>query len=124
MEETPVAGSIGWHDIAVDDAEGLRSFYEAVFGWTSEGLDMGGYEDYVMKDSAGNTVSGICHRRGPNINLPSQWLMYVHVPSFQAALDACLANGGKLVDGPREMGESKYGIIQDPAGAVCAIFGP
>ena len=109
-------GTIGWHDLTVDDASGIRDFYAAVAGWTSQGIDMGGYEDFSMV-ADGDGVAGVCHRRGTNADLPSQWIMYVVVEDLDRSLDACAEGGGEIVAGPKSMGEARYAIIRDPAGA-------
>ncbi len=60
-------GKIGWIDITVDDADGLRDFYREVVGWTSEDVSMGEYSDYSMAmPGTGEAVTGICHARGSN----------------------------------------------------------
>jgi len=33
-----------------------------------------------------------------------------------------LSSGGKLIDGPRMMGKSRFCVIQDPAGAMIALI--
>ena len=44
----PPIGSIGWCDLTVPDADGVRDFYRGVVGWTATECDMGGYSDYVV----------------------------------------------------------------------------
>lgn len=125
MSDGPRTGMIVWQDLTVDDAPQLRDFYRAVVGWTSEGEDMGGYEDYNMvSPTNGETAAGICHARGSNAGVPPQWLVYIQVESVDAATQTCLALGGTVVDGPREMGNGRVAIIRDPAGAVCALWQP
>ncbi|MEQ8954636.1 MAG: hypothetical protein RL120_10925 [Gammaproteobacteria bacterium] len=68
------------------------------------------------------TVAGICHARGSNAKLPSQWLVYVRVNSVADSAAACEKRGGKVLDGPRRMAGSKFCVIQDPAGAVMALM--
>lgn len=87
-------------------------------------VDMGGYADYSMVLPDGEAAAGgICHRRGPNENLPAQGLIYIRVTDLDKSIAACSAGGGKVTVGPKNMGESmRYSIIADPAGAVCALF--
>lgn len=106
------------------DAEQVRSFYEAVVGWTHSSEDMGGYEDYHMIAHDGSPVTGICHPRGVNADLPAQWLIYFQVADMDAAMAACVGNGGSVVAGPRKMGDAMFAVIRDPAGAVCALWDP
>jgi len=122
-ETKPTPGSIVWTDLTVPDAGQLRTFYGAVAGWSSEPVSMGEYEDFNMLSSAGGEpVAGICHARGPNANLPSQWLMYVSVKDLDGSIRECLRLGGKVVDGPRPVGKQRFCTIQDPAGAVLGLI--
>ena len=122
-EEKAVMGSIGWVDLTIDDASGLRDFYKSVVGWTSGELDLGGYSDYTMHDANGTAVTGVCHARGQNAGLPAQWLIYVNIPDLDASLEAVKKHGGKVLGGPRGDGP-RFAIIQDPAGAVMALYEP
>jgi hypothetical protein len=114
-----------WRDLTVADAARVRNFYEGVAGWRAEPVDMGGYSDFSMF-AAGSPepVAGICHSRGPNADLPAQWLMYITVENLDRSIERCTALGGRVVAGPRSMGGARYCVIADPAGAVCALFQP
>jgi predicted enzyme related to lactoylglutathione lyase len=84
---------------------------------------MDGYDDYSMHppgDAA--PVSGICHARGANAEIPPAWIVYFIVEDLDASLQACASAGGKIVSGPRNMGKDRYCIIADPAGAACALY--
>ncbi len=119
-------GSIISVDLTVPDAEGIRDFYKQVVGWEVEDMPLedGGesYNDYVMKDTSGNWVGGVCHARGGNLGLPQQWLIYVNVADVAASVELCVKLGGKaLKEVRKEDGSHYYAIIQDPAGAVMAL---
>ncbi|MEZ6195786.1 MAG: VOC family protein [Planctomycetota bacterium] len=123
--ETPEFGTIGWHDLTVDDASGLRDFYARVVGWEFSGLDMGGYEDYVMTAPAtGDGVAGVCHARGSNAGVPPQWISYVVVQDLEGAVARAVEMGGACVNGPRGAGGGRMAIIRDPAGAVLGLYQP
>lgn len=115
-------GKVMHMDLTVPNADEVRDFYQAVAGWSSTPLSMGDYDDYVMMDAEGNPVSGICHKRGENSNVPSQWLIYITVPDMDASVAACKERGGTVVEGPRMMGDSRFCVVQDPAGAVAALI--
>lgn len=122
MKKYPI-GSINWFDISVPDAEGLRDFYKEVVGWTDEALDMGDRKDYVMSSpETKEPVSGICHNMGENADLPPQWIMYVIVADIQKSIEACEKRDGKTLTKVKDAGEGLFCIIQDPAGAVCALY--
>lgn len=117
-------GTLVWHDLTVPNADEVRDFYTSVIGWKVNPVDMGGYQDYSMQTpGTGKDVAGVCHARGPNADMPAQWMLYFKVVDIEAAVNAVTANGGKLITDMKGFGgESKYAVIQDPAGAVCAIY--
>lgn len=121
--KTPALGSIAWIDLTVPDAEALRDFYASVAGWRFDPVSMGDYEDYCLLPPGSDApVAGVCHARGANAKLPSQWLIYISVRSLAASIERCLALGGKLLDGPRPVGKQQFCVIQDPSGAVAGLI--
>jgi uncharacterized protein len=114
-------GTIAWRDLTVNNAEEIKDFYCNVVGWEASPHDMGDYNDFDIKTPEGETVTGICHAKDTNANIPPQWLMYVKVANVKKSAEICVENGGKVLDGPRMMGQMLFCVIQDPAGAVIAI---
>ncbi len=116
-------GGIEWVDLTVPDAEKVRDFYAAVADWAHDEVDMGEYSDFAMKRAeGGGPVAGICHARGTNAELPPQWLVYITVADLDRSIAACTAHGGKVLAGPKGSGGTRYCVIQDPAGAVAALY--
>lgn len=117
-------GSIGWIDLTVPDAEGVRDFYAAVTGWKPEPVDMGAYSDFNMTaPGTGEPKAGVCHARGANKDIPPVWMIYITVSDLDQSLATCRAGGGKVLGGPRTMaGMGRYAFIRDPAGAVSGLF--
>lgn len=125
-ESEPEVGSIAWTDLTVEDAERVRDFYGAVVGWRAAPVDMGGYRDFNMTAPAsGASVAGVCHARGVNAGLPAQWLVYIVVEDLEHSMARCEELGGRVLVRPKGMGaQGRYCVIQDPAGAVAALFSP
>lgn len=117
------AGAITWTDLTVPEAEELAGFYADVVGWTSDPTSMGDYDDYTMvRPHDGEGVAGVCHARGTNSGIPAQWLLYVTVDDLDTSLKRCDALGGDIVRVPASLAGGRFAIIQDPAGAVMALF--
>jgi len=121
--EKPPIGSISWRDLTVQNADAVRDFYAKVVGWTHSPVEMGGCSDYCMNRPDGVTEAGICHARGPNAKIPPQWLMYITVADPAASAKKCVELGGKIIDGPRSVGEHTFYVIQDAAGVVAGVIG-
>jgi predicted enzyme related to lactoylglutathione lyase len=116
-------GTIGWVDLTVESAVEVRDFYQEVVGWTSEPVEMGGYDDFQMRvPNGGEVVAGVCHARGANTGLPTQWLIYITVADAERSAKCCVARGGTILLAPRSIGDGLFCVIQDPAGAVCALY--
>ncbi len=122
---TSETGKIGWIDITVDDADGLRDFYRKVVGWQVEEADMGDYADYSMTMPANaEAVAGICHARGSNADLPGGWLVYIVVNDVDASARICTDNGGRIIVEPRGLAGGRFCVIEDPSGATAALYQP
>lgn len=118
-------GRILWQDLTVPDAERVRDFYREVVGWASAPVDMGGYDDFnMMPPGAEEPVAGVCHARGSNADLPAQWLLYITVDDVEVSAGRCRQLGGEVVVGPRSMGDGRFCVVRDPAGAVAALYQP
>lgn len=117
-------GAISWVDLTVQDADQIRDFYQDVVGWDPSAVDMGGYNDYNMTSPQTKMPNaGICHARGSNADLPAQWLIYITVQDLDQSMARCREKGGKVLSGPKDMAAyGRYCVIQDPAGAVAALF--
>lgn len=115
------AGKAAWVDLTVDDVPSVRAFYEAVIGWESAPVSQGDYNDYNMM-RAGIPTTGICHKRGGNKDIPSQWMVYFTVDNYEESLEKVTELGGKILVPTRGDIGGRFAIIEDPAGAVCALY--
>lgn len=124
MGEIGKMGKIFWQDLTVENAEQVKDFYCSVVGWTFENVNQGEYNDFNIINTNDNNeiVAGICHKKGEIKNFPSQWLNYVIVENIEISVEKCKSLGGKIIEGPKLMGKSKFVIIQDPAGAYLALM--
>ncbi|NDJ75764.1 MAG: VOC family protein [Chloroflexi bacterium] len=115
-------GKIAWVDLTVENADQVRDFYQAVAGWSPQPVEMDGYADYTMLTGAGEAAAGVCHARGVNAAMPPQWMVYISVADLDESLAACQRLGGQVVVPIRGEAGSRFAVIQDPAGAVCALY--
>ncbi len=118
-------GTIGWFDLTVPDADQVRDFYKQVVGWATTDVSMGEYNDYCMHPPGSDPVAGVCHARGPNVEMPAVWMMYIAVADLDDSLASCTKLGGALLGSIRDMGSyGRMAVIRDPAGAICGLIQP
>jgi predicted enzyme related to lactoylglutathione lyase len=123
--QPPAIGTVGWFDLTVADATGVRDFYQQVVGWDAAPHDMGTYNDFDIKaPGSDDVITGICHARDTNAKIPPVWMIYITVEDVDFASAKCVELGGTILDGPRKMGYSDFCVIKDPAGAICALITP
>ena len=101
----PPIGTIGWLDLTIPDAEAGREFYEAVCGWTSAPIDMGGYNDYAMVAPGGVLHDG-------------------HVPPGADALGWAQHPPALLHRRDEARGEIRHGHIRHPGGRDVGVGPP
>ncbi len=94
-------GCISWLDLTVSDASSTRDFYQQVVGWSVKKFEMEGageqYADYIMLGADGNPAAGICHARGGNLDLPTNWMIYLPVDDLTESLRRVSEGGGKVI---------------------------
>jgi hypothetical protein len=115
-------GQIVWTDITVPNAQALRDFYAQVAGLNSQDIPVEDHTDYTLLDASGQPVVGVCHALGANATLPPQWLIYFSAADLDASIRQVEALGGKRLTPVREAGDTRFVVIEDPAGAVCALM--
>src|SRR3989442_1833772 len=109
-------GAPCWIDLFTSDPDKSRSFYEQLFGWTSEdaGEEYGGYVNF-QKD--GIPVAG-CMRNDGTSGTPDVWSVYLATDDAKATVDAAAANGGQVLVPAldvRELGAIALGTDARPA---------
>lgn len=125
-KEKPEIGSITWCDLTIPNAEVVKDFYAKVIGWVPEPVSVGDYNDFTMiAPESGKVAAGVCHSKGINAQLPPQWLIYITIEDVDKSSEICTAQGGNIIVQPKDLpGYGRFCVIQDPAGAVCALFKP
>lgn len=127
LMEAPLAGSrmvwgepggVCWVECLSRDPAVSRHFYEQLFGWTSED----GGTDYVVFSLDGERVGGLM-AMPPTVpaEAPSYWLVYF---TADVAVTCARATelGGRVLVPTHGVGESRFAVLADPAGAVFAVL--
>jgi predicted enzyme related to lactoylglutathione lyase len=113
-------GLLSWNELATPDMEASASFYSELFEWKTqpfEGSEMP-YITVQTKDGRGN--GGIRPVMPPDA--PPHWLVYFGADDIDATLGKATQLGGTALVKATDIGVGKIAVIQDPQGAVFALF--
>ena len=115
-------GCMGWNELQTREPEEAASFYSALFGWKPEMIEQDGQTVYVTVKNGGRQNGGFMPMAGENGDAPSAWVPYFTVSSRDAAVEKVKDLGGALLTGPLDLPAGRIAVLQDPQGAVFAVF--
>jgi uncharacterized protein len=121
-QQTPV-GDWYWNELWTPDAKKALAFYEKVFGFTHDTMDMGAQGSYfLLKDGAGKMRGGLM--QSTDAKAPPMWLPYVHVADCDAAAAQARKLGAReIVVPPTDIPNvGRFAVLIDPLGAAVAVI--
>ena len=126
-EELPAPttpGALHWAEVMSRDPAIARQFYTEVFGWRADTSAAGGMP-YTIFAQGDRPVAGLMGMPAEvPAEAPSHWLGYFAVADAEGAVERAEDLGGKVAAGVREVPGGRFAVLEDPAGAVFAVFEP
>jgi uncharacterized protein len=120
-------GTFCWVELATSDGDAAKSFYTQLFGWDYVDNPIGPGMVYTMLKLNGQDV-GALYKLMPDQEaqgVPPNWLSYISVANADESAEKAKAAGGTLLKEPFDvMNHGRMAVIQDPAGAVFALWQP
>jgi predicted enzyme related to lactoylglutathione lyase len=127
MQEVPEykPGTFCWVELGTSDASAAKDFYSKLFGWNYDDKPMGPDGVYTMLMVKGKDAGGL-YELMPDMKaqgIPPHWLSYVLVSSADETAAKAKATGATLLKEPFDVpGAGRMAVMQDPTGAVFAIW--
>jgi predicted enzyme related to lactoylglutathione lyase len=116
-------GKFVWFEHVSRDAKKAQQFYGEVLGWKVKPFPMGevAYEMILTGDTWETMIGGYA---APEVDRkPSHWIATVSVEDVDAAANAAVANGGRVLDAPSDLpGVGRKARIADPQGAELGLL--
>jgi predicted enzyme related to lactoylglutathione lyase len=102
--------TLNWFEIPVSDFDRAKKFYEAIFGFTMQEMDFGGFKMGMFPSTPGNgKLSGAIVQGESYTPSKEGTLVYLNGdPDLQVALDKVEAAGGKILQ-PKTQISPDYG---------------
>jgi len=121
------AGAFCWAELATSDAEAAKKFYTALLGWKHHDDPTPGGGVYTMLRVDGGDVGALFGLTDDMkaAGAPPCWTGYVTVADAAATAAKAKRLGGKVIkDAFDVMDVGCMAVIQDPTGAVFAVWQP
>jgi uncharacterized protein len=116
------AGTFSWTDLSTPDPEAAKRFYGGLFAWEAEDTPIPGGGVYTMLRLDGKDACAISAAREGQM---TAWLSYVTVDDVDAAARRVGELGGTVHAEPFDvMTAGRMAVVQDPTGAVFALWQP
>jgi uncharacterized protein len=115
-------GKVIWADLITPDLAAAEHFYGALLGWNFR--DVPGTKNYALALLDGEPVAGLYQKAMPTgaVKQPA-WLTFLAVRDVDAAQDAAVAHGGKvLAKAHAYEHRGRQAVLSDPDGAVFAVL--
>ena len=120
-------GAFCWIELSTPDQNAAKSFYGSLFGWASQDFPMGPNDFYTMFQlEARNTGAAYTMRAEQRSQgVPPNWMVYIAVANVDDAASRAAQLGGKVLSPPCDVYTAgRMAVVQDPTGAVFALWQP
>ena len=120
-------GAFCWLELSTTDQNAAKGFYSSLLGWASQDFPMGPNDFYTMFQLEGRDT-GAAYTMRPeqrSQGVPPHWMIYIAVESADDAAGRVAQLGGKLLSPPCDVYDiGRMAVVQDPTGAVFALWQP
>jgi len=115
------SGNWAWNELWTHDEMGALAFYQQVFGYTHESMDLGRHGTYYILRRNGAGRGGVIRSAEPAA--PAMWLPYVGVDDCDATCAKACKLGGEVLTGPADIaGVGRFAVLVDTVGAAVAVI--
>jgi predicted enzyme related to lactoylglutathione lyase len=115
-------GTFSYVELATTDSAGAKEFYSGLFGWETHDQEVGEGMTYTMCLLDGRVAGALYQsQEAPH----PAWLSYVTIEDADATAAKAKELGAKVISDPFDvMTFGRMAVLQDPTGAVFAIWQP
>jgi predicted enzyme related to lactoylglutathione lyase len=119
-------GTLCWAELDTTDMGSAEKFYTALFGWgVKRGGEAANETPYTEWQRGGNSIGGMMTIPTEWGQVPPNWLVYFMVSDVDATAKKAGQLGGQSIVPPTDIPKAgRFSVVQDPQGAVFAVFKP
>jgi len=112
-------GTLTWNELLSPDVPAAAKFYNKIFGWDANHMDMGGmqYTEFKLGD---RSIGG--GMNPPMPGMPAVWGIYFANDDTDKTVEIAKANGGTVIQEPTDIPPGRMAVIADPTGAMFSVI--
>ena len=118
-------GRFVWHELTTSDPKAGVAFYRDVVGWTPQAWDKD--PSYTLLMTGGRRMAGsmLLPEAAKAMGAGPHWMNYIGTPNADVTARQAVEFGGKVLRPAADIPDiGRFAILQDPQGAVFAVFTP
>jgi len=114
-------GAFSWSELMTTDIDGAKKFYQKMFNWKFEDMDMD--EPYSLAKIDNEEVGGLMPIPSAAENMPAMWGSYITVDDVEESTKQAVEIGGKVLLEPRDIPSvGRFSMLADPQGAMFTVI--
>ena len=114
-------GTLLWNQCQTPDPARAAEFYQAVFGYEIDEIDLGGEQPFRVLQVAGRGIGGV--REPASEGVPPHWSATFAVADVDETVSRARELGGTVLMEPLDLPDiGRLAVLQDPAGAVFQVM--
>lgn len=122
----PRPNSFCWAELAANNANLVKPFYQGLLGWTyhEEEMpdDMGSYITFMVNDIPAGAMFAMPPEM-KNMQIPSHWGSYIRVDNCDAAVKKAVELGATVLKPSMDVFDAgRMAVLKDPCGAVFNVW--
>jgi uncharacterized protein len=125
MSDSTVRGRFVWHELLTTDTKSAATFFSKVIGWKAQ--PWGEDASYTLFVSGDRQMAGLMTlpEDARKMGAPPNWLTYIGTPNVDETARQAASLGATVLKAPADIPTiGRFAVIQDPQGAVFALFTP
>jgi predicted enzyme related to lactoylglutathione lyase len=117
-------GTFCWVELASSDAVAAKKFYSSLFDWDIADQQVSPDMVYTIFQIDGKDVAAAYQmNEKEKSQSPPYWLSYISTTKVEDSMEKARSLGGNILGGPIDvMDAGRLAVIQDPTGAVFAVW--
>jgi predicted enzyme related to lactoylglutathione lyase len=125
MADKTVRGRFVWHELMTSDPKAAAAFYKEVVGWVPQPYEKD--PSYTVFTNGGRPRAGsmLLPEQAKAMGAAPHWLTHIGTPDVDVTARQTIELGGKVLKPAADIHDvGRFAVLQDPQGAVFAVFTP